>query len=106
MFLRVKEESGAYADLAPKESSPALPGPILIANSLSTSRKRCRSVYDDGNPHEPAQNLLIFHGCGLGWGFPPEAIREVVPMGWLVAPLGLPSALAGFLDLRGSAIPI
>jgi purine-binding chemotaxis protein CheW len=59
-----------------------------------------------GNPHEHAQNLLIFHACGFDCAFPLEAIREIVPMAWLVAPLGLPSALAGFLDLRGTAIPI
>ena len=59
-----------------------------------------------GNPHESAQNLLIFHASGLDCAFPLEAVREIVPMAWLVAPLGLPSALAGFLDLRGTAIPI
>ncbi len=58
------------------------------------------------NPHENAQNLLIFHASGLDCAFPLEAVREIVPMAWLVAPLGLPSALAGFLDLRGTAIPI
>ena len=58
------------------------------------------------NPHEHAQNLLIFHSSGLECAFPLEAVREIVPMAWLIAPLGLPSALAGFLDLRGTAIPI
>jgi purine-binding chemotaxis protein CheW len=59
-----------------------------------------------GNPHEHAQKLLIFHACGLECAFPLEAVREIVPMAWLVAPLGLPSAVAGFLNLRGTAIPI
>lgn len=59
-----------------------------------------------GTPHERAQNLLIFHSSGLDCAFPLEAVREIVPMAWLVAPLGLPSGLAGFLDLRGTAIPI
>ena len=59
-----------------------------------------------GNPHERAQNLLVFHVSGLDCAFPLEAVQEVVPMAWLVAPPGLPSGLAGFLDLRGTAIPI
>jgi chemotaxis signal transduction protein len=58
------------------------------------------------NLHEHAQNLLIFHACGLDCAFPLEAVREIVPMASLVAPLGLPAAVAGFLDLRGTAIPI
>src|SRR5271155_5794737 len=51
-------------------------------------------------------NLLIFHSSGLDCAFPLEAVREVVPMARLSAPPGLPSGLAGFLDLRGTAIPI
>jgi purine-binding chemotaxis protein CheW len=49
---------------------------------------------------------LIFHSSGLGCAFPLEAVREIVPMAWLSSPPGLPSGLAGFLDLRGTAIPI
>src|SRR3954447_13588242 len=71
MFLRVKEESGAYADLAPKESSPALPGPILIANSLSTSRKRCRSVYDDGQSARTRTKSVDLSCVWIGLCFPP-----------------------------------
>src|ERR1700735_1995711 len=51
-------------------------------------------------------NLLIFHTCGLACAFPLKAIREIVPMAMLSSPPGLPSGLAGFLDLRGTAIPI
>src|SRR5271154_4395958 len=51
-------------------------------------------------------NLLIFHSSGLDCAFPLEAVREVVPMARLSAPPGLPSGLAGFLNLRGTAIPI
>lgn len=50
--------------------------------------------------------LLIFHSSGLGCAFPLEAVREIVPMARLSCPPGLPSGLAGFLDLRGTAIPI
>jgi len=59
-----------------------------------------------GNPPELTQNLLIFHSSGLDCAFPLEAVREIVPMAQLFSPPGLPSGLAGFLDLRGTAIPI
>src|ERR1700733_8848127 len=54
----------------------------------------------------PEQNLLIFRSSGMDCAFPLEAVREIVPMATLSAPPGLPSGLAGFLDLRGTAIPI
>jgi purine-binding chemotaxis protein CheW len=59
-----------------------------------------------GNPEERTQNLLIFHSSGLDCAFPLESVREIVPMATLSVPPGLPSGLAGFLDLRGTAIPI
>jgi purine-binding chemotaxis protein CheW len=55
---------------------------------------------------EGTQNLLVFHLGGLDCAFPLEAVREIVPMALLSSPPGLPSGLAGFLDLRGTAIPI
>jgi purine-binding chemotaxis protein CheW len=58
------------------------------------------------NWEERAQQFLIFHSSGLDCAFPLEAVREIVPMATLSAPPGLPSGLAGFLDLRGTAIPI
>ena len=54
----------------------------------------------------PDQNLLIFRSSGLDCAFPLEAVREIVPMATLSTPPGLPSGLAGFLDLRGTAVPI
>ena len=54
----------------------------------------------------PDQNLLIFHSSGLDCAFPLEAVREIVPMATLSTPPGLPSGLAGFLDLRGTGVPI
>jgi purine-binding chemotaxis protein CheW len=55
---------------------------------------------------EHTRNLLIFQANGLNCAFPVEAVREIVPMARLSVPPGLPSCLAGFLDLRGVAIPI
>jgi purine-binding chemotaxis protein CheW len=54
----------------------------------------------------PDQNLLIFRCSGLSCAFPLEAVREIVPMATLSTPPGMPSGLAGFLDLRGTAVPI
>jgi purine-binding chemotaxis protein CheW len=59
-----------------------------------------------GTPQERTQNLLIFHLSGLDCAFPLEAVREIVPMAMLFSPPGMPSGLEGFLDLRGTAIPI
>ena len=59
-----------------------------------------------GTPHEGTQNLLIFHLSGLDCALPLEAVREIVPMAMLSSPPGLPTGLEGFLDLRGTAIPI
>src|ERR1700729_1351062 len=59
-----------------------------------------------GDPQERAENLLVFHSSGLDCAFPLEAVREIVPMAALSSPPGLPSGLLGFLDLRGTAIPI
>jgi purine-binding chemotaxis protein CheW len=51
-------------------------------------------------------NLLIFKAGGVDCAFPLEAVQEVVPMATLFSPPGLPSGLAGFLNLRGTAVPI
>jgi len=59
-----------------------------------------------GNSQEHAHSLLIFSSSGLNCAFPLEAIREIVPMARLSSPPGLPSGLAGFLDLRGTAVPV
>jgi purine-binding chemotaxis protein CheW len=63
-------------------------------------------LYDMGAPQESTQNLLVFHSSGLNCAFPLDAVREIVPMARLASPPGLPSGLLGFLDLRGTAIPI
>jgi purine-binding chemotaxis protein CheW len=52
------------------------------------------------------EDVLIFHISGLDCAFPLPAVREIVPMARLSSPPGMPTGLAGFLDLRGTAIPI
>ena len=59
-----------------------------------------------GNANGRTQDLLIFQSSELQCAFPLEAVREIVPMARLSSPPGLPSGLAGFLDLRGTAVPI
>jgi purine-binding chemotaxis protein CheW len=55
---------------------------------------------------DTTQDFLVFHSSGLDCAFPLEAVREIVPMARLSSPPGLPSGLAGLLNLRGTAIPI
>jgi purine-binding chemotaxis protein CheW len=55
---------------------------------------------------EATLKLLIFRLSGFDCAFPLDAVREIAPMASLFRPPGLPPALAGFLDLRGTAIPI
>jgi purine-binding chemotaxis protein CheW len=50
--------------------------------------------------------LLTFHSAGRTLALPVSAVRELVPMALLACPPGLPAILAGFLNLRGSAVPI
>src|SRR5277367_4272563 len=59
-----------------------------------------------GDPFVATQDLLVFHASGLSCAFALDAVREIVPMATLSTPPGLPSGLAGFLDLRGNAVPI
>jgi purine-binding chemotaxis protein CheW len=59
-----------------------------------------------GHAREHTQDLLIFHSSGFDCAFPLEEVREIVPMAELSSPPGMPSGLAGFLNLRGTAIPI
>src|SRR5580704_11760871 len=58
------------------------------------------------SPTGETQDLLIFHTSGLHCAFPLASVREIVPMATLYSSPGLPSALAGFLDLRGTPVPI
>jgi purine-binding chemotaxis protein CheW len=55
---------------------------------------------------EYSRDFLVFHVCGMDCAFPIESVLEVVPMATLFSPLGLPSVLEGFLELRGTAIPV
>ena len=49
---------------------------------------------------------MVFHASGLDCAFPLSTLKEIVPMATLSTPPGLAPSVAGFLNLRGSAIPI
>jgi purine-binding chemotaxis protein CheW len=51
-------------------------------------------------------DLVVFHASGLDCAFPLQTVKEIVPMAMLSTPPGLVPCLAGFLNLRGTAIPI
>ncbi len=50
--------------------------------------------------------FLIFQSNGVDCAFPLGAVHAVVPMAALFSPPGTPPGIAGFLDLRGRAVPI
>ncbi len=49
---------------------------------------------------------MVFHASGLDCAFPLEQVKEIVPIAMLSTPPGLAPCLAGFLNLRGTAVPI
>ncbi len=53
-----------------------------------------------------AAKLLIFEACGQDCALPLEAIQEIVPMAALASSPGQPAILEGFLNLRGTAVPV
>jgi purine-binding chemotaxis protein CheW len=55
---------------------------------------------------EDSRDFLIFQTSGLNCAISLGAVREIVPMAQLACPPGLPSGLAGLLNLRGTIIPI
>lgn len=50
--------------------------------------------------------LLIFQAGGKRYALPVNDVRELMHMAQLSTPPGMPDILAGFLNLRGTAIPI
>lgn len=50
--------------------------------------------------------VLVFELDGSSFAIPLAAVREILPLPLLSNPPGLPSLLAGFLNLGGQAIPV
>ena len=53
-----------------------------------------------------SDKFLVFELGGRCCGLPVAQVREVLPMCRLIQTIGLPSALAGFLNLRGDLTPL
>lgn len=54
----------------------------------------------------PETKFLLFHCGELICALPASAVKELLHMADLSSPPGLPKVLAGFLNLRGSVIPV
>ncbi len=55
---------------------------------------------------ERRRSLLVFSLAGQAYGLPLRDVQEVLPMARLTRPPDLPAVLAGFLNLRGTAVPV
>jgi purine-binding chemotaxis protein CheW len=58
--------------------------------------------------HAPfaAKRAVVFRVADQAYALPLHFVREILPMAWLSRPPGLPPVLAGFLNLRGTAVPV
>jgi purine-binding chemotaxis protein CheW len=54
----------------------------------------------------PESDVLVFDVCGEPCALPVEAVQEIAPMASVARLPGLPSLLEGFLNLRGTAVPV
>jgi purine-binding chemotaxis protein CheW len=52
------------------------------------------------------RDLLVFDISGKFCGLPVEDLLEIVPMSSLSRPPSMPGILEGFLNLRGTAVPV
>jgi purine-binding chemotaxis protein CheW len=50
--------------------------------------------------------ILAFKLCGQNFALSLEWVQEILPMAWLTPAPGSPGILEGFLNLRGSALPV
>jgi len=55
---------------------------------------------------QPERTLVVVDICGKTCGLPLEDVQEIVPMASLFRPPTIPSLLEGFLNLRGTALPV
>ena len=55
---------------------------------------------------QPERTLVVVDICGKTCGLPLEDVQEIVPMASLFRPPTIPSLLEGFLNLRGTAVPV
>jgi len=68
--------------------------------------KTQREAESTGPSSPMSQRILVFRLAGQVYGIPLAAVKEIVPMPLLSRPPGLPSVLAGFFNLGGTAIAV
>jgi len=71
------------------------------------SRKERRSEEAKAKPSVGGKrSLMVFHLARQAYAIPLAELQEIVPLALLSRPPGLPSVLAGFLNLGGTAVPV
>jgi purine-binding chemotaxis protein CheW len=55
---------------------------------------------------QTVRKVVIFHLADQAYAIPLAMVLEILPMALLAQPPGLPPLLAGFLNLRGAAVPV
>ena len=83
--------------------------PTHAAIDLAAART-CGTMSDAAEMTTPAGHaglrVCVFELAGQSFGLPLESVREIVPMAALSRPPSMPSILEGFLNLRGTALPV
>ena len=57
-------------------------------------------------PPTKQRSVVVFHLGGQAYALPLQEVQEIVPMALLSRPPGMPSLLAGFLNLGGTVVPV
>jgi purine-binding chemotaxis protein CheW len=67
-----------------------------------------RASFSDANPKQepPGLILVVFEIAGQFCAIPVDKVQEIVPMAELARVPGQPSLLEGFLNLRGTTVPV
>lgn len=71
-------------------------------NALATEP----ALESTGQRPSTGRHVLVFRVAGQAYGVPLSIVKEIVSMPLLSQPPGLPSVLAGFLNLAGSAVAV
>jgi purine-binding chemotaxis protein CheW len=68
--------------------------------------KLARSREVTESPVSGRRRFVVFRVAEQMYGLPIEAVREIVPLAQLTRPPSLPSLVAGFLNLGGTAVAV
>src|SRR5258708_2578808 len=73
---------------------------------MSAAELRRADRHGVGQMRTNVRRYVIFHVALQAYGLPLDAVREILPLAQLSQPPGMPSLLAGFLNLEGIAVPV